>query len=179
MLMSYAELQFILAEAALKGYISGGITEADTLYKKGIVGSYDQFASDFPAVLADVWQAAFEYWGMDPAADVYAYALQDYKDWGGWWPLDTDPAVAMEQIATQRWVATFDQGLQSWFEWRRTGYPVLTAAVDGVLGGELPRRVYYGSNEYARNHVNVEAAASAQGMTSDSDLLTPVWWDVN
>lgn len=178
MLMSYAELQFVIAEAALKGYIPGGAVLADSFYKRGIVASYDQFTSVFSDVLEEIWRPTFESWGMGASDDIYEYALQDYKDWGGWWDLDADEAVAMEQIATQRWVATFDQGLQSWFEWRRTGYPVLTAAVDGALGNELPQRVYYPSDEYARNNANVSAAASAQG-SSTSDLLTPVWWDVN
>ncbi|MFZ5939865.1 MAG: SusD/RagB family nutrient-binding outer membrane lipoprotein [Bacteroidota bacterium] len=177
MLMSYAELQFIIAEAAVKGYIPGGHAIADSFYKKGIVGSYEQYISVFPDVLDEVWRPTFESWGMTDE-DIFEYALQDFKDWGGWWPLDTDDAVALEQIGTQRWVATFDQGLQSWFEWRRTGYPALTPAVDGVLGGKIPERVYYPSDEYARNNANVTAAAAAQG-SSTSDLLTPVWWDVN
>lgn len=180
MLMSYAELQFILAEAALKGYIAGGAVEAENYYHAGITASYEQFEPDFTPILEDIWAPTFESWGWVPAdTSIFDYAMQDFKDWGGTWALDADPTVAAGQIATQRWVATFDQGLQSWIEWRRTGFPVLTAAVDGVLGGEIPRRVYYGSDEYARNKTSVDAANANQGVSGQSDLLTPVWWDVN
>jgi hypothetical protein len=76
-------------------------------------------------------------------------------------------------------VTLFDQGLEAFSEWRRLDFPVLTAAEDGVLSGEIPKRVYYPSDESARNETNWKAAKSAQGITSDSDLLTKVWWDVN
>ena len=39
-----------------------------------------------------------------------------------------DPANAVNQIALQRWVHLYMHGYEAWAEWRRTGYPVLTAA---------------------------------------------------
>jgi hypothetical protein len=68
----------------------------------------------------------------------------------------------------------FEQGLQSWFEWRRTGYPALTPAEDGQNGGKIPVRVNYPSDEYATNPANVAAAVSVQGA---DDLNTKVWWN--
>ncbi|WP_341224969.1 SusD/RagB family nutrient-binding outer membrane lipoprotein [uncultured Arcticibacterium sp.] len=51
--MQYAELQFALAEAAHKGYISG---DAETYYQNGITASFDYYAVELPAdyLTADV-----------------------------------------------------------------------------------------------------------------------------
>ncbi len=172
MLMSYAELQLFLAEAAHKGIIPGGETAAEAYYVAGVEASYYQNEEAITAELDDVWYDTFVSWGWDEN-DILAYALVDFWDYGGW---AYDPANAMEQIATQKYVATFDQGLQSWFEWRRTGFPVLTPAVAGANGGKIPVRVYYPSDEASRNPSNLQEAVSRQGA---DDLNTKVWWDVN
>jgi hypothetical protein len=85
-----------------------------------------------------------------------------------------DPDNAMELIAYERWVACFDQGLQSWFEWRRTRIPALTPAEDGVNSGKIPIRVPYPSDETARNSASLNGAIAIQG---PDNLNTPVWWE--
>ncbi len=173
MLMSYAELQFLLAEAAHRGIIPGGDTDAEAFYNEGIRASYYQNEDAMISVLEENWYDTFVSWGWDEN-DILAYALQDFIDYGGW-TYDSD--IAIEQIATQKYVAMFDQGLQSWFEWRRLDYPVLTPAEDGVNDGKIPVRVFYPSDEAARNPSNLNEAISRQG-SSASDLNTRVWWDV-
>ncbi len=172
MLMSYPELQLFLAEAAHKGFIPGGEAAAEAYYVEGVEASYYQNEEALTAVLDDIWYDTFVSWGWDES-DIMAYALEDFWGYGGW---AYDPAIAMEQIATQKYVATFDQGLQSWFEWRRTGFPVLTPAASGANGGKIPVRVYYPSDEASRNPSNLQEAVSRQGA---DDLNTKVWWDVN
>jgi hypothetical protein len=175
MLMSYAELQFILAEAAHKTYITGGAAKTEEYYYKGIEASYNQNATFFAAELKKIWSADFVKWGWKEAEkDIITYALEDFKEYGGW---KFDAAKAMEQIGTQKWVALFDQGLQANFEWRRIGYPVLVAPVDADNEKKIPVRVYYPSDEYSRNKSNVEAAVTRIG--GKDDMNTKVWWDVN
>jgi hypothetical protein len=181
-LMSYAELQFILAEAAHKGYIGGGDAAAETYYLEGIWASYDQNHDYFATVLTDVWGGTFEsQLGWDGSQDIVEFAFENYVangahtyDKSTYYPVIFDPAIAMEQIAYERWVAGFDQGLQSWFEWRRTGVPTLTPAEDGVISS-IPVRSTYPSDEYSRNKTNLDAAIANQGA---DELTTPVWWDV-
>lgn len=172
MLLSYSELQFLLAEAAHKGFIPGGDAEAELYYIEGVTASYYQNEDAMIEVLEDHWEGDFISWGWDES-DILAYALQDFWDWAGW---GYDPANAMELIATQKYVAMFDQGLQSWIEWRRTDFPVLTPAIDGQNGGKIPVRVTYPTDEVARNPTNYKAAVAAQGA---DDMNTKVWWDVN
>jgi hypothetical protein len=164
MLMSYAELQFILAEAAFKGYISG---DAETFYYAGIYGSYSQYGDALVAAVDDAGYLESPEWDSDSlAADFIA------NDIYGW-----DAANGMELIATQRWVATFDQGLQSFIEWRRTGYPVLTPAVEGMNGGKIPVRFPYPTDEAARNPTSLAAGVALLG--GPDDLNTRVWWDLD
>lgn len=174
MLMSYAELLFIKAEAAQRGFISGSAEEA---YQAGIKASWDQYNvnGDFADAMA-IYKSTFIGWGMEEDGDVYAFGWQDFVDWGGTYALSSNNATALEQIGTQKWVAMFDQGLQAAFEWRRTGYPALTPAIDGENGGKIPVRAYYPSDEAARNPTNLEAAISNLG--GPDDLNTRVWWDV-
>ncbi|NLP58777.1 SusD/RagB family nutrient-binding outer membrane lipoprotein [Lutibacter sp. B1] len=86
--------------------------------------------------------------------------------------LNPEKSAALKQIATQNWVALFSQGVESWTEWRRTGYPELTPAIEGALK-EIPSRYNYPTTESSVNKANYDAAVASQG----PDLLTtPIWW---
>jgi hypothetical protein len=170
MLMSYAELQFILAEAAFKGYIPGGNTTAGDYYTAGIYGSYNQFGDALVNAVGGIsasWLPTIK--PEECTADSLAASYIATEG------LEFDAANGMEQIATQRWCATFDQGLQSWFEWRRTGFPVLTPAVAGMNGGKIPVRVPYPTDEAARNPTSLAAGVTLLG--GPDDLNTKVWWN--
>jgi len=173
MLLSYAELCFIKAEAVKRGFIPGGDGAAETAYHAGIKASWDQYNANgtFTTKLAS-WRSTFISWGMAPTDNIYDYAWQDYVDWGGTY--DYVAADGLEQICTQKWVAMFDQGVQAAFEWRRTGYPALTPAIAGQNGGKIPVRAYYPSDEAGRNPSNLAAAIAHQGA---DDMNTRVWWD--
>jgi len=86
--------------------------------------------------------------------------------------LNSDTNIALEQIATQNWIGLYSQGVESWNEWRRTGFPALTPAIEGDLN-EIPSRYNYPTAENSINKANYDAAVAAQG----ADLLTtPIWW---
>jgi len=169
MLMSYSELQFAFAEAAFKGYIPGGDAAAETYYKAGIWASYEQYSPVIEQMSNDILGIPAD-WNWDSLAN--DFYINDIWAW--------DATKAMEQIATQKWVAMFDQGLQSWFEYRRTGYPPLIAAEDGVID-IVPVRLAYPTDEQARNSTNRQAAMDNQGMNGiqNDDMKVRVWWDVN
>lgn len=160
-LMSYSELQFILAEAVVRGLITDAPKTAEEYYTEGIFGSYYQYSTQIVAGAKSVFAKT---------ATIDALAEDYMVNGGAAW----DSENALERIATEKWVAMFEQGLQSWFEWRRTGFPVLTPAEDGMNGGKIPVRVSYPSDEYATNPVNVAAAVTIQGK---DDLNTKVWWN--
>ena len=139
--LSYTELQFLLAEAAKKGYINGGDSAASSYYQAGIASS---FADNDGASMGGYYSGSIVY----------------------------TPGNALEQIATQKWLGLYGQGMEAWTEWRRTGYPMLTPAQDGAIN-EIPSRYRYPVIEASLNAANYSAAASAMG---GDNLTSPVWW---
>jgi hypothetical protein len=101
--VSYSELCFLLAEAAKKGYISGGDDAAKVYYDNGVRNSFEEN-------------------GLAAAAPAYIAGINAYN-----------PASALELIGTQKWVALFGQGFEAWTEWRRVKFPALTPAFEGYI----------------------------------------------
>jgi len=146
-IMTYAEFSFIKAEAAERGWIPGGAAAAATYYNEGITASMEQ-------------------WGVAPAAITTYLAQARIVYQGG--------ATGLRQIALQKWIALFTQGFEAWSEWRRTGYPNLTPALNArTANGEIPRRVIYPQTEQSFNLQHLQAAITAQG---GSDALTQRLW---
>ena len=152
--MSHAEVKFLQAEAALRGYSSG---DAGTLYEEGI-------------------RAVMARYNVDEAA-VNAYIAQSEIAWN---PADSFDEK-LRKIILQKWFALFGRsGFEAWSEYRRTGYPELQeigAPGGGTTDGIVPRRVPYPESEDAVNDANKQDAVAR---LSDGDTyLSPVWWDVN
>jgi hypothetical protein len=90
-----------------------------------------------------------------------------------------DPARALEQIGTQRWLASFLQGYDAWATWRRLNIPALDPAPDAKNNsGQIPVRQGYPTTERDLNGDNYEEALSRQGITGTNMLDVRVWWDV-
>jgi len=107
-------------------------------------------------------QASFEFNGV---SDSYAaYIAQTSVAYG--------TSTGLQKIAEQNWIALFCQGVESWTEWRRTKYPVLSPAIDAVIN-EIPSRLNYPVIEQSVNSTNWQAAKTAMG---GDDLTTKFWW---
>jgi hypothetical protein len=149
LIMSYAEVLFLQAEAAQRGMIAG---DAKDLYNKAI-------------------SASMTYYGITQAAvDAYMTAHPE-------WALDAVPGQELRQIGTQKWIALYMNGPEAFAEWRRTGYPALKAGPDAGNGGKIIRRVLYPSSEQSYNKENLNKAKESQGLKSLADMDTPLWWD--
>ncbi len=146
-ILSYAQVEFYLAEAASRGLISGGIPESLVHFTKGI-------------------EANFVFNGLT-AAEGTAYSLLPSVTYS------TVPG-AKNSIGDQMWISLFGQGFEAWSEWRRTGIPALSPVLDAAET-TIPKRLYYNSNEIALNKVNYNAAVVLLGAGGDN-LTTPIWW---
>ncbi len=162
-LMTYAEVQFILAESVERGFLTGYLT-ADSLYTLGVTASYYQYAD---AIVES--NNAIAALGIDPAWTIDDFVADYLARYAAW-----DPARALEKIRTEKWLALFGQGLEAKFEWNRTNTPELVPAIAGQNDGKIPVRSYYPSDEGGRNPTNLDAAIQRQG---PDDLNTRVWWD--
>jgi len=88
----------------------------------------------------------------------------------------------LEKIATQRWLANYTNGYESWSIVRDTGYPttaVITSdnndiySFAGEMNGLQAQRLRYGTSVYGSNGENVNIAVSKQG---PDNMTTKLWF---
>ena len=147
MMMNYAEVKFILAEAALKGWISGN---PETHYNDGILNSIKLWLPTWSVPIITYITAADIAWDN-------AGTLND----------------KMEQIHLQKYYALFLADHQQWFEYRRTGHPVLPLGPGLKNNGIMPARMTYPVYVQSTNPTNYQLAVAAQG---PDVISTQVWW---
>ena len=86
--------------------------------------------------------------------------------------------ASLENIALQKWIALFGQGTEGWAEWRRTGVPVLTPAVQARTASKnVARRLAYPSSEQSLNNASLQTAIANQGGVQNTTINGRVWWD--
>jgi hypothetical protein len=152
--ITHAQTQLLLAEAAHRGWISGS---AATYYNAGVKAHMDQMAQyDVTATISADKQNAYL------AANPF------------------NAATALEQINSQYWIASFQNGSEAWANFRRSGYPALAPnsypSADPSVTGGFVRRLVYPAREKSVNSANYEAAVSNMG---GDNLGVRVFWDKN
>ncbi len=83
-------------------------------------------------------------------------------------------ATWQQQIGLQKWFSLFMNGIEAWTEIRRTGQPNIVPGLHAVLKA-IPSRIPYADNEQVLNNANVNAAVTAQGFSSTTDMSTKLW----
>lgn len=79
-----------------------------------------------------------------------------------------------EQIMNQKYLALFFCDYQQWFEYRRTGFPVLPKTPYMLHNGVMPTRFMYHNDVRRFNPENYKIAADRIG---GDDVMTKVWWE--
>jgi len=121
MIMNSDEVQFILAEAAAKGMISGS---ADTYYRNGI-------------------RFSMKRWGISDA-DIDTYLAQPAI------ALPGDQAGQLAKIADQKWLGLFFVSAEAYLDLRRTKLPdIFNNGLLGSY--QFPLRYRYPGNELGQN----------------------------
>jgi hypothetical protein len=177
-----AESYFLLAEANLKGQITGN---AETNFDNGIKASYNYLNADATYNNQDH--------NLVTNADAVAY-LAEYKaanplvvnnnptPYGYLVNLTGTAAQQLEAIITQKYLAlNFIFGNEAWAEFRRTGYPRISGfapetnfaspASTSTRADKLPVRLPYPDTEFQLNSQNVP--------TGLSNFTSPIFWDLN
>ncbi|HEU4748085.1 MAG TPA: SusD/RagB family nutrient-binding outer membrane lipoprotein [Gemmatimonadaceae bacterium] len=132
--LTYAEVSFILAEAAARGWIAGNPA---ALYEQGI-------------------RASMEQWGVTDQAAINAFLLRPEIVY-------VPGPEGLRRIALQKWIALYTDGVQAWSEWRRTCVPATVVPGPDAIINSVPRRYQYSIREQSVNGANVEAAIARQG----------------
>lgn len=138
-IMQSAESLLLQAEAAARGFIAGN---AQALYEQAIAESFNQLGADVAQVPAYLSLSG-------------AYPTSGLED-------------QVRAIITQKWIALMGtNGIESWIEYKRTGYPNVP-----VAPGEdsIPVRLLYPTSEVQINP-NTPVQSPADAFTST------VFWD--
>ncbi|MCG1036593.1 SusD/RagB family nutrient-binding outer membrane lipoprotein [Polaribacter sargassicola] len=154
-LLSFSEVQFILAEAAVRGWIS--TANAQTFYENGIKANfnfYNTYAKGYEA-----------YYTETEAAEYIASTAVNFAN------VTTD-AEKLNLILTQKYLTSFLQGgWRMYFDHLRTGYPAFPLGV-----GTAPTRWIYPLDEYNNNSENVTEAITRQFGASNDGIRELTWW---
>ncbi len=199
-IMNRAESYFLQAEGKLRGWNTGS-ESVQKYYEDGVRASFASVKEQ-----SAKWTTA----SYMASADVEAY-LQgtttqiDYVDPHA--PENNIKAVntlpvkfaatgtqeqQLEQIITQKWIATFPEGLNSWAEYRRTGYPHLFPIPSDncnvqsqYLGGSKEdlvkmgiRRLPFTRNEKSANPKGYQKGLEILQARGQKDVIDArLWWD--
>ena len=155
-MLNYAEVQFILAEAALKGWISGNDS---VYYNKGVL-AYMQMWLPTTFTEAALTSGGTTGGGFLEDADIsyLPYLTFDEK---------------MELILLQKYYALLWCDMQQWIEYRRTGHPDLPKGPGLQNGGVMPARINYPVEVQSTNPTYYREAVASQG---PDNIATQVWW---
>ena len=148
-LVTASQTNLLLAEAVTRGWVTGN---AKDYYEAGVKAHMAQVSE------------------MDANSVVSSAAVEAY--------LAANPfnsTTALEQINTQYWISCFLNGPEAFANFRRTGFPKLSANPfpGKAIKGDFINRLTYPNSEISVNSVNVKAAIANQGA---DDLDTKVWW---
>ncbi|UII24481.1 SusD/RagB family nutrient-binding outer membrane lipoprotein [Fulvivirga maritima] len=153
LVMTYSEVEFLLAEAAAKGWIADAV---EPHYEAGIEASMEYYQVDY---------APF---GYTDFADYYANSGVAYNE-------ATD-------IWEQKWLALFFNGLEPYFEVRRwyfesgmsfDGIPFMDPACNNLNNNLLPTRFLYPGEEQSLNQLNYQEAI--ERMDGGNSINAPIW----
>jgi hypothetical protein len=155
MVLGYAELQFILAEASVRGWIN---SSAQTHFENGVKASfsfYNKYSGEFAQYVTN--NAAIEYL-QQPLVDFSTTISNEEK---------------IERIITQKYLMSFLQGgWTAYFDHLRTGYPEFRI----LPGVTPPTRWMYPNSEYQQNSENVTEAITRQFGNGNDKTRELTWW---
>lgn len=158
-IMNCAEVSFIKAEAAAKGWINGPVQD---YYYKGMVDAINYW---MPTYITSPTDSRFT-----------TYVNNAGIAWDPTLPLDNlalGSKSQMEMIHLQKYYAMFLVDMQQWFEHRRTGHPILPKGLGLVNGGKMPVRLNYPLITQSTNPTNYRNVVASQG---PDDINTLMWW---
>ena len=189
-----AETYFLMAEAALRGWIAGDV---QALYETGVQTSMDQHGATIGTYLTAVANVATY---TDPYTNT-SFNVVSTANGGAvtvpWTNSATTTEKQLEKIITQKWLANYPLGFETWCDFRRTGYPRMIPAVNNLssssTGGSvnnptsigtsstapgpirLARRLPYPLSEYNGNPINVQDAVDNL-LGGPDEFATNLWW---
>lgn len=171
-IMHAAEAYFLRAEGALNGWSMGG--DAQELYETGITMSMTQWGITDGTAISDYISSTAT--PIAPNDGMNSPAVNNYPiKWSA------DETMQRKQLAQQKWIALFPDGMEGWADVRRSGYPELYHIVHSdnpdISADKFIRRMPFLD---AEKQTNADAVSKATQLLNGPDnVATPLWWDKN
>ena len=171
-LMTAAEVWFLRAEAALRGWSSEPVKDC---YEKGITISCQQWGVDVEGYLTSTATPVDYVDAFDAKFNMSALITVTPK-----WDVAATPEEQLERIITQKWIACYPEGCEAWTEQRRTGYPKLFKVFENNSGEVIDtqigiRRLPYPADIQKSNPTQYAALLKALGGADNGGQR--LWWD--
>lgn len=172
--MCAAEAWFLRAEGAMLGWNMGGT--AKELYENGIKNSMIQWGITDDAVIQNYINSTAV--PIAPGDYLNSPAVTDIPV-----KFSANANVQEEQIATQKWLALFPDGMEAWADYRRGHYNKLypVANSDNLdltdPATQWIRRITFLESEKQSNGEEVEKAVDLLG--GPDKITTALWWDIH
>ena len=156
-IMTAAEMNYLIAEASLNGWTTG--TTADAAYEAAITANMTQLSS---------------YSGLLPTQAISTDEITTYVTAN---PLGTG-AAARQRLAEEMWVSMYLNPTEAWFNVRRMDLNL----PDNSTSAHMPVRYAYVENEWSNNLDNLKLALTGLGwsanMSREDEITKLVWWDI-
>lgn len=181
--IKWAEVDFLRAEGALRGWTMGGT--AQEFYERGIKNAYmEGYSSTYDGYLKKYMELEkpLDYVSVEPMGE--GKDLPSVTKIGVKWDDKDAPETMLEKIITQKYLALFPLSTEAWTELRRTGYPKLfpvlnTDEGDGSIEeGEMIRRIPWVPTDPIALGMVENSGIPALGGKPD-EQATRLWWDVD
>jgi hypothetical protein len=175
-----SEIAFLKAEAGLRGWAGAGDPKVN--YENGVRLSFaDWGAAGVDAYLADATSKPINYVDPKDARNNFT-ALSTIT--AAWDEKDSDE-LKLEKIITQKYFNNFTNTMESWVDFRRTGYPKIPPAAKndsnanwGIIpAGQSIKRMPFVNAERTSNTAAVADAVTKMGAGAKDDIATRLWWD--
>lgn len=173
LLMTAAEIWFLRAEAALRGWTDESAGEC---YSRGVSISFAQWGVQDAQYLHSNKQAADYIDAFSPQYNIKARCQVSPQ-----WSEADSKEVKLEKIITQKWIAMFPEGCEAWAEQRRTGYPRLFPVMynnspGGCINTDIMVRRLNFPGKLKDTDIHLYNALSALLKGADNGG-TRLWWD--
>lgn len=168
-----SEVCFLMSEAALRW--GGEFGDAGKWYRDGIAMSFAEngITADVDSYMSDEVAPAKH------SSSLASFTVASTASTA----FDGSQENKLEKIAIQKYLAMFPNGHEAWTEWRRTGYPKLTAvavnngAGEGVSVSGGIRRMKYPQSFRLSEADQANYSKNLELLGGEDKPTTQLWWD--
>lgn len=173
-LMTAAEVWFLRAEAALRGWTA---ESAGDNYRQGVAVSFIQWGASGVEEYLQSHRIGADYIDAFDASNNIEARCKVSPEW-----IETaSNEIKLEKIITQKWLAVFPEGCEAWAEQRRTGYPRLfPVKINNSKDASIDTEIMIRRLNFPSDIIDTDIAlynSLVTALDGPDNAGKRVWWD--